>query len=172
MKKKLTLMAILGILMFGIVNVVYTVYPMPYADIVVEMADKYGVDYLLVYAIIQTESRFREDALSPSGAKGLMQIMDITGKWGADEIGISDNLFDPRTNIEIGTWYIAKLINQYNDIDMALMAYNAGSGNVAKWLGDTRYSSDGKTVHTIPFKETDDYIDRVNFHRQMYEWLY
>ncbi len=173
MKFKILVLIILMIL----VKFAYTLYPMPYREHIVELAEKYDLEYKLIYAIIQTETHFDHMAVSRSDAKGLMQIMDLTGAWGAEELGIEDfspdKLFNPYTNIQIGTWYINKLLDQFDgNVDMALMAYNAGSGNVAKWLADTKYSSDGKTVHTIPFEETKNYITKVNFHKQIYDLLY
>ncbi|OOB80385.1 MAG: lytic transglycosylase [Epulopiscium sp. Nuni2H_MBin003] len=175
-KKMLILILIVSLIIIG-VRAVYALYPTPLKEYVMTLADKYEIDYLLIYAIIQTETHFDTNAVSRSNAKGLMQIMDQTGNWAAEELDLINfepqDLFDPFTNIKIGTWYISKLIKQYgNDIDKALMAYNAGSGNVAKWLSDTRYSSDGITVHTIPFEETRNYIIKVNFHYTIYKFLY
>lgn len=155
----------------------YLVYPKLYRQFVEENADKYNLDPLFIYAMIKTESGFDTKAISRSGAKGLMQIMDKTGEWGALMCEIEgytpEMLFDPSINIQIGCWYINRLINQYEgDIDIALAAYNAGSGNVAKWKSNTAYSLDGKTIHTIPFKETENYIKRVKFRYQVYKLLY
>ncbi|OOB80002.1 MAG: lytic transglycosylase [Epulopiscium sp. Nele67-Bin001] len=175
MKYKRLILIILIILV--VTKSVYMLYPMPYKEYIFELADEYDLEPTLIYAIIQTETHFDYMAVSRSNAKGLMQIMDMTGEWGADELDIDDftpeMLFNPYVNIRIGTWYIDKLISQYDaNVDMALMAYNAGSGNVAKWLADTKYSSDGKTVHTIPFNETKNYIKKVNFHKRIYDLLY
>ena len=105
-----------------------------------------------------------------------MQITEGTAKWGAEEIGIGefniDLLFDPETNIRIGCWYISRLLNQYKSLESALAAYNAGSGNVTKWLNDTAYSSDGITLKHIPFKETKNYLFKVKFFKKLYEIRY
>lgn len=179
MKVKSVLKFIVGVLIAVVLGIggLYTIYARPYKEIVYTKSNKYGVDPLLIYAIMRAESKFDSQAISPSGAKGLMQIMNKTGTWGAEVCGISnfapDQLFNPEINIEIGTWYIAKLIGQYEgEIDTALAAYNAGSGNVAKWKANTAYSYDGKTIHKIPFKETDNYIKRVNFNYWVYKLLY
>lgn len=179
MKGKRVLKFIVGLLVVvGIgISSLYMIYARPYKDIVYVKSSKYGVDPLLIYSIMKAESKFDSQAISPSGAKGLMQIMNKTGTWGAEVCGISnfapDQLFNPEINIEIGTWYIAKLLSQYEgNIDTALAAYNAGSGNVAKWKANTAYSLDGKTIHRIPFKETDNYIKRVNFNYWVYKLLY
>ncbi|MGL4344702.1 MAG: lytic transglycosylase domain-containing protein [Cellulosilyticaceae bacterium] len=159
------------------IPILYWSYPTPYEEWIASEAKAYGVDPLLIYAMIKVESGFDENALSRSGAKGLMQIMDGTGKWGAEECGLTEyttnHLFNPRINIKIGVWYIARLINQYKgDIDTALTAYNAGSGNVAKWKGNQAYSQDGIKLDKIPFKETASYIKKVNFHYKIYHMLY
>ncbi|MEF9959673.1 MAG: transglycosylase SLT domain-containing protein [Niameybacter sp.] len=149
----------------------------PYREWVESYSETYGVDSLLVYAVMKAESDYDPKALSRSGAKGLMQIMNKTGSWGATECEIpnysSDQLFDPEINIQIGCWYLAKLMNQYEgDQNLALAAYNAGSGNVAKWRANTLYSKDGRVLHTIPFKETDKYVQKVSFYYTLYRLLY
>ena len=118
---------------------IFTTYPIRHSEIIEKYAQKYGLEPSLVYAVINTESGFRADALSPKGAKGLMQIMDKTGEWGFQmmEMGgdfYPDMLYDPEINIAIGCWYLNRLILQYRDVNTALAAYNAGSGNVSKWL--------------------------------------
>jgi soluble lytic murein transglycosylase len=106
-----------------------------------------------------------------------MQIMDSTGEWAAEKIKIKDfessMLLKPEANIRIGCWYISKLINQYDqNVELALSAYNAGSGNVAKWLNDTDISSNGKTLDRIPFKETEDYVKKIKRYNYIYKKLY
>ena len=80
-----------------------------------------------------------------------------------------DKIFDPEININIGCWYINNLRAQFNDnYDLALCAYNAGSGNVSKWLLDNRYSSDNKKLFYIPFPETRNYVKRVMLYKKVY----
>jgi soluble lytic murein transglycosylase len=126
---------------------------------------------------MKAESRFDSNALSKKGAKGLMQIMDSTGAWVAElsklEGYTHELLFDPQVNIELATWYMAHLLERYDgNVDLMLMAYNAGSGNVFKWRQDTRYSSDGDTIDQIPFKETREYVKKVKRYYKIYKWLY
>ncbi|MGL4736647.1 MAG: lytic transglycosylase domain-containing protein [Cellulosilyticaceae bacterium] len=159
------------------IPLVYWSYPTPHEEWVNAQSKQHSVDPLLIYAMMKVESGFDEEALSRSGAKGLMQIMDRTGIWGAQECGLgsfsAQQLFDPEVNIRIGVWYIARLIKQYaGDVNMALTAYNAGSGNVAKWRSNSAYSTDGTNLHTTPFKETAQYVKKVNFHYNMYQLLY
>nr|WP_053986351.1 lytic transglycosylase domain-containing protein [Holtiella tumoricola] len=155
----------------------FVLYRRPYKEVVDTYSTRYGVDPLFVYSVMKAESGFEPKALSRSGAKGLMQIMNKTGSWGATECEIpyysNDKLFDPEINIQIGCWYLAKLMNQYEgDQNLVLAAYNAGSGNVAKWRENTLYSKDGRVLHTIPFKETDRYVKKVSFHYAIYKLLY
>ncbi|PHV71452.1 lytic transglycosylase [Sporanaerobium hydrogeniformans] len=155
----------------------FVIYPRPYKQQVLNYSELYGVDPAIVYAIIKAESRYDTDAISRSGAKGLMQIMDKTGEWVAQEIGLvdyaNDRLFKPDVNIQIGCWYIAKLLKQYDgDLELALAAYNAGSGHVARWRSNLAYSLDGKHLHTIPFKETEKYINKVKRYYTFYKCLY
>lgn len=152
-------------------------YPVTYSEYVEKYSTEYGLDKALVYSIIKAESGFDPNAVSPRKAKGLMQIMDTTGEWAAEKIGIknfdSSMLMNPQTNIHIGCWYIARLLKSYNhDIDLALSAYNAGSGNVTKWLKDADISSDGKTLDRIPFEETQNYVKKIKKYSNMYKKLY
>ncbi len=152
-------------------------YPLGYAEYVEKYAYEYSLDKSLVYSVIKAESSFDPNAVSPRNAKGLMQIMDSTGEWAAEKMEIADfnseMLLEPETNIRIGCWYIARLLKQYNqDTELALAAYNAGSGNVSKWLQDESVSSDGKTLDKIPFEETRNYIDRIEKYNDMYKKLY
>ena len=106
-----------------------------------------------------------------------MQITDGTGKWAAKSLKIEDykqdSLFEPKKNIEIGCWYLNKLINQFEEpVETALAAYNAGSGNVARWLKDSEYSDDGRTLKKIPYPETEKYVKKVLMIKKIYQMLY
>lgn len=164
-------------LIAAVAGVLYYNYPKVYEQEVYTYAKEFNLDPLLVYSVMKVESNFNTDAISYKGAKGLLQIMDSTGAWGSECLKMTDydhdQLFVPEVNIRIGCWYLSKLINQYDgDINKALAAYNAGSGNVAKWMNNSEYSRDGKTLSYIPFKETRTYINKVNFHHKMYTLIY
>ncbi len=155
----------------------YYMYPTTYSQYVERYAQEYELDKLLVYSMIKAESGFDSEAVSPRNAKGLMQIMDSTGEWAAEKISIenfeTEQLLEPETNIRIGCWYIARLLKQYDqNMVLALAAYNAGSGNVSKWLKDDSISSDGKTLDRIPFEETRNYVDKIKKYNWMYNKLY
>ena len=152
------------------------IFPYKYSEYIVKYSEYYDIDPLLVLSVIKAESNFDENAVSIRDAKGLMQIMDNTGAWAAEEIGINyflpNMLFDPELNIKIGSWYLANLESEFTDLDLILAAYNGGSGNVNKWLEDERYSKDGKNLDYIPFKETKKYVDTVKTNYSIYKYLY
>jgi len=149
-------------------------FPMKYCDIIERYATKYDLPLELIYAIIRAESSFNRYAVSHAGASGLMQIMEPTGVWAAEQMGLSDfdygRIFEPELNIHIGTWYINRLIRQFGgNLDTALAAYNAGSGNVSGWLNE-QGSTDHSLEH-IPFGETRNYVARVNLYQRVYRVL-
>ena len=151
-------------------------YPQSYKNYVETYSKEYNIDKNLVYSVIKCESNFESSAVSHMNAKGLMQISDMTGIWASEELGIknfdTDSLFVPEINILIGCWYLNKLINQYGNVETALAAYNAGSGNVSRWLANEEYSSDGIRLDYIPYKETRNYVKKVQQAKKIYEYLY
>lgn len=169
---------LMGLALFGAVFMgLKVVYPLQYADIVQEEAARYGHDPYLVAAMIHTESKFRPTATSAKDAVGLMQITEPTWLWIVSKIGGTDRTWDrqdPKDNIQLGLWYLDYLKKSFasNDEQVVLAAYNAGEGNVRKWLLSPEYSTDGIHLTTIPFPETKAYIERVDRARKVYQWLY
>ena len=149
-------------------------YPRKYSVYVEKYADEYNLDENLVYSIIKAESKFDENAVSRRGAKGLMQIADITRDWAIEELELNDDIdiYDPETNIRIGCWYLNTLYKEFGKTDLVIAAYNGGSGNVKKWLSDKEYSKDGENLYIIPFSETDKYLIKVNKFYEKYKMLY
>lgn len=157
--------------------IVTTLYPLHYKDYINKYSSQYGLDPFLVAAVINVESKFQSEAVSSKNAKGLMQITDQTGKWGFDELNMEayseESLFQPETNIRIGTWYLNQLNKEFDDNQgLVLAAYNAGSGNVRKWLADESISRNGVTLDNIPFTETKEYIKKVNNNYKIYKVIY
>lgn len=154
-----------------------TIYPFHYKEIIKKYSDEYDLDIHLVAAVIRAESKFDTNAISPKGAKGLMQISSITGKWASKELNIEDYseavLYKPDVNIRIGCWYLDKLKKEFdNNFLNVLAAYNAGSGNVSKWLLNDEYSLNRIDLIEIPFAETKNYIKRVHRNYKIYKYLY
>ncbi len=152
-------------------------YPLDYQHEITTTADKFNLPPSLIYAIIHTESGFDPQAISSAEAKGLMQLTDDTFQWARDRAKDKQKytdkaLFDPTVNIHYGVYVLTLLREQFDHIETILAAYNAGQGNVSQWLKDTRYSADGKTLHTIPFPETAHYVTRVLDTQQQYQTLY
>ena len=131
------------------------------------------LDPALVMAVIKTESNFDPEAISHAEAYGLMQITEETLKWaiyreGKGETYTTEDLLDPKINIRYGCLILSLLMDEFQDPATALSAYNAGRGNTLKWLKDSRYSKDGKTIQTTPFQETNQYIEKVLKYREKY----
>ena len=154
-----------------------TLYPLEYRDYVIHYATVYELPQSLVYAVIHTESGFDPQAKSSAGAVGLMQMTPDTFQWAQwrekiDPPFDNDKLTDPETNSRVGCATLYHLGKLFADEQTVLAAYNAGMGNVGKWLQDKAYSDDGETLHTIPFRETRDYLKKVAAAREMYQSLY
>lgn len=154
--------------------VICLVYPIAYYDDIKEFSKKYDLDVAFVCAVIHTESGFDKSAQSHKGARGLMQIMPDTAKWAVEQMGLEDfdytQIDKPSVNIEIGCWLLSYLSKQLNNDDMLVAAaYNAGIGNVNKWLNDEEYSDEGGRLHTIPFGETSRYVKKVSNSEKIYK---
>lgn len=153
------------------------VYPLQYDYMVRQYAYENHIDPALVAAVILVESKFDEQAASHRGAVGLMQIMPETGVWIAEEMGLPDftpdQLHDVRLNIQMGTWYLAYLLKEYdgNEI-LALAAYNAGRGYVDEWMQQYGWKKDFKKIDEIPFSETKNYVRIVLLNEKQYNHLY
>lgn len=161
------------VLKYGYRSYLRAAYPLKYTEEVSACAAEFEIPESLIYAVIYTESRFNAQAVSPAGAKGLMQLTDSTFQWILSKLGESDgDIFDPPTNIRCGTKTLAVLHSEFDDLKTILAAYNAGSGNVTKWLQNREYSHDGVTLHTIPFAETREYVVRVLNAQKQYQTLY
>jgi soluble lytic murein transglycosylase len=169
-------------------------YPFLYRDEIVTYAQRTGLDPLFVASIIKNESRFNPDAISRSGAVGLMQVMPDTGRWVAQQIGLAgfdpEMLRDPATNIMIGTWYLDELKREFGGkIVLVVAAYNCGRGKVRAWalengvdLGPNaeaeigvwpgRNVTEDFPVSAIKIRETRNYVRGVLGALRRYRELY
>ncbi len=146
------------------------------------VATPMGADYTMVHAIARQESEFDEDRVSHAGARGLMQLMPATANEQAGKLGVSymsANLTgDPQYNIRLGDAYFARQMDYYGgSYPLAVAAYNAGAGNVNKWLranGDPRMGGIDwlRWIEEIPIFETKNYVQRVLENAVVYEALH
>ena len=117
----------------------------PFGDLIHTKAQKYDVDPALIAAVVETESRFRTNARSEVGARGLMQLMPRTGRW----MGAT-NLYNAEQNVDAGAKYLSYLNQRFDgNLTKTIAAYNAGEGNVRRYNG------------VPPFRETRSYVNRV-----------
>jgi len=153
------------------------VYPVKYKQEIKLNAEKYGVDPYLVAAVIRVESNYKHDTVSPKGAVGIMQLMPDTAEWIFQREGLKTltaaNLTDPEINIHIGTLYMSMLYQQFkNDPVLVVASYNAGPGNVNKWLSNQVWDGTKETTDQIPFKETRNYVNKVLYYHNKYKSIY
>jgi soluble lytic murein transglycosylase len=152
--------------------------PLGYEEMVGRAASEYGVDPLLINAVIMQESRFDPDSFSRVGAMGLMQIMAETGndisKGIGERYGLNRlNLFHPETNIYFGAWYLRWLLRLFDGrVTYALAAYNAGPGVVRRWIEREEERGMEEFIEDIPYRETRNYVKKVLAYYEAYRRLY
>jgi soluble lytic murein transglycosylase len=150
-----------------------------YDSLIRDMAEKHGVEPELVKAVIWRESAFAPDKIGGDGERGLMQILPgAASDWvRVNRVQNFDaaDLFDPKTNIDAGTWYLKQALARWKDRDnplvFALAQYNAGSRRVEQWIADTNLGTqagadDLRAAITFPTtrKYVDDILDRRAFY--------
>ena len=118
--------------------------PEKYVDIFKNAADEYGISYELLVSVAKAESNFNKNSTSGSGAMGIMQLMPATAKY----LGVKD-AYDPEQNIRGGARYLSEKIEKHGSVQLALAAYNAGSGAVEKYGG------------IPPYTETQNYVKKI-----------
>lgn len=180
MKKTIIFLIIVIIVVLSVLlninNLLKIIYKTDYEEYVEKYAKEYNVDSLLVYSIIKAESNFNEGALSQKGACGLMQLMDETAREIAENTVIEyesgTTLYNPEKNICLGIAYYADLKAIYKNDELALTAYNAGRGNVDKWISEGILKQDGSNIENIPFKETNTYVRKILNNYKIYKKIY
>jgi len=152
-------------------------WPSAFSDFVDEATGlPESVDPELVYSIMREESGYRPKVVSPVGARGLLQIMRETGADLASRRGRKsfdpDELFDPRTNIELGSFYLGELTRRFpTRLSASIASYNAGPHVVVNWI-DQDERPDDEWVEAIPYSQTRSYVKRVLRSLQAYRLLY
>jgi soluble lytic murein transglycosylase len=151
-------------------------YPFAWRDEVMAAARQSGVDPFLVAAVVREESSYYPRAVSRTGARGLMQLQPQTAQPMAATRGWpfadGDLLDDPRSNIDLGTAFLAGMLKEFKDPPLALAAYNAGPGRMRAWWKTRRTSDLEAFVEQIPFDETRLYVKRVMLSWDEYRRIY
>lgn len=148
-------------------------HPLRYESNIASAASANDVDPYLVAAVINAESGFDTSQVSDAGAVGLMQLLPSTAVEVAAESALyrevdPETLRDPELNIILGTRHLSDLLTRYEDTETALAAYNAGEGNVDRWMSE----QGGTTLTVAGFSETRAYVERVLSERDRYLELY
>jgi soluble lytic murein transglycosylase len=152
-------------------------FPLPYKDELLTYAKTHSLDPCMVAALIRQESEFNPRALSPAKAYGLTQVMPVTGRSLARKAGLrtfsSSMLYQPGTNLRLGTLYMRMLLDQLNgNWEEMLAAYNAGKGRVTLWQSWATYREPAEFVESIPFTETREYVQGVLRNAEIYRRVY
>ncbi|MDF2836407.1 MAG: lytic transglycosylase [Paenibacillus sp.] len=153
-------------------------YPIHYKDDIRASATNYDLEPHLVAAIIRAESNYETGKESKKGALGLMQLMPTTAEWVVEKAGfqsVNQDMLMHRADvsIEIGSWYLGALNDQFDhNMVASIAAYNAGPGNVRKWLDEGSWDGKLDSSDRIPFGETRHYVQRVFYYYNKYKDLY
>jgi soluble lytic murein transglycosylase len=153
------------------------IYPIKFKEEIEGASVNAGVDPYLVAAVIRVESNFRSDQESRKGAVGIMQVMPETAEWLFQRESFKSyklkDLQDPTINIKVGTEYLGMLHQQFQfDQVKAIASYNAGPGNVNKWLSSETWDGSLGSVDNIPFGETRKYVNKVMYYYKKYLEIY
>ena len=148
-----------------------------YNSIIRDAAEEFGVEYALIKAIIWQESRFQENAVGKAGEIGLMQLMELAAFEWADNHGVHDfehsHVYDPRTNILAGTYYLTPRLDRYPHADnprpYALADYTAGRARVVRWAKEAAHTNSAAFLRNIAYPSTRRYIDQVISRRSHYQ---
>ena len=178
MKKAIIIIIIVIMTILAIkMQVLPKLYPKKYSEFIEKYAKEYEIDPLWIYSIVKAESNYNINAKSNSNAIGLMQIMLSTAKEIGSEINFEEDiteekLYEPEINIQIGTAYFKILLEKYNNTNLALIAYNAGMGNLDKWLEQGIIDSQGENLDNIPYAETKNYVKKILQNYKVYCEIY
>jgi soluble lytic murein transglycosylase len=152
-------------------------FPFPYRDLVRREAEEWGIDPLLMAAIIRQESAFKADIVSRAGAIGLMQVMPPTGQMLARRHGpdpfTNESLTRPEVNLHLGAAFFVDMSRRYDhDLPLVLSAYNAGPTRATAWRRFPEASDPVRFTERIPFDETRGYVKSVRRNLGLYRALY
>jgi len=150
-------------------------FPLPYESSLRSAAMHNQLDPMLVAGLIRQESAFESKAMSHAGAIGLMQVMPKTALKVAGEMKVRyrrSELTDPGYNLQLGSRYLANLLQSFGTREAALAAYNAGEDHVTEWTAGQNYLETAEFVESIPFTETREYVQIVIRNAEVYRQVY
>jgi len=159
----------------GDVRVLRAIFPWPNRTAVEAEAQEFGVDALLLAALVRQESVFDVEALSPAGARGLAQLLPSTASLmarGLDVTFYPDWITVPDLNLHLGAAHLAELLRRFGRVDAAVAAYNAGPIPVRRWLERAGAGDPDRFVELIPYPETRGYVRSLLRNRELYRALY
>jgi soluble lytic murein transglycosylase len=150
-------------------------FPLPYESTVRSEAARNQLDPMLVAGLVRQESAFESNAMSRVGAVGLMQVMPKTAQKLSRQLKVRyarARLTDPGYNLQLGSRYLANLIQGLGTPEAALAAYNAGEDRVEQWTAGQHYLEAAEFVESIPFTETREYVQIVIRNADVYRQVY
>src|SRR5437899_1238803 len=159
----------------GNVRVLRAIFPWPNRTAVEAEAQEFGVDALLLAALVRQESVFDVEALSPAGARGLAQPQPSTAALlarGLDVTFYPDWITVPDLNLHLGAAHLAELLRRFGRVDAAVAAYNAGPIPVRRWLERAGAADADRFIELIPYPETRGYVRSLLRNRELYRALY
>ena len=159
----------------GDVRVLRAIFPWPNRAAVEAEAEEFGVDALLLAALVRQESVFDVEALSPAGARGLAQLLPSTASLmarGLDVTFYPGWITVPDLNLHLGAAHLAELLRRFGRVDAAVAAYNAGPIPVRRWLERAGAADADRFIELIPYPETRGYVRSLLRNRELYRALY
>jgi len=159
----------------GATRVLRAIFPWPNRAAVEAEAQEFGVDALLLAALVRQESVFDVEALSPAGARGLAQLLPSTASLmarGLDVTFYPEWITVPDLNLHLGAAHLAELLRRFGRVDAAIAAYNAGPSPVRRWLERAGAADPDRFVELIPYPETRGYVRSLLRNRELYRALY
>lgn len=157
-------------------DVLQIIFPLDYWPLIQKYSKLHGLDPYLITALMAQESTFTAEIRSSANARGLMQLMPGTGRIYARKLGMKGfstaSLFQPDTNVRLGTQYFKELVDRFGGVHYALAGYNAGEHRVARWLSEAPGLPADEFIDNIPFPETQNYVKRIIGTAEDYRRLY
>ena len=157
--------------MFGISCIYGYLFPLKYESEIAIAAETFDMDPVLIASVIKCESGYNNTAVSLKGAEGLMQLLPSTAEYLAKKLKYGEyDLKKPEDNIMLGAYYLSLLSEEFDNESLMLCAYNAGPGNVQKWLSDEDNLDANGALKVVPFEETRNYLKKCEQAKRYYNY--